>query len=126
VLVVRLPGATFPLAEERTPMTDSAATSPATAPVHLIPWFVAKPGFEDDLRQLLAALQTASRRDDGCLEYSVFSDEQDPRTFLLYEKWTSSEALDAHNEQQHVKEFLRSAEPFMAGDLRVHRLRPIS
>jgi len=107
-------------------MTDSAPGSPATAPAQLIPLFVAKPGFEDELRQLLADLQTASRQDEGCLEYSVFSDEQDPRTFLLYEKWTSSAALDAHNEQQHVKEFLRAAEPCMAQDLLVYRLRPIS
>jgi quinol monooxygenase YgiN len=107
-------------------MTDPALGSPATAAVQLIPLFVAKPGFEDELRQLLADLQKASRQDEGCLEYSVFSDEQDPRTFLLYEKWTSSAALDAHNEQQHVKEFLRAAEPCMAEDLLVHRLRPIS
>jgi quinol monooxygenase YgiN len=60
------------------------------------------------------------------LEYSVFNDAEAPGTFLLYEKWTSSAALDVHNEQQHVKDFLVAAQEVMARDLRVHRLHPLS
>jgi quinol monooxygenase YgiN len=107
-------------------MTDAVPGAPATTAVHLIPVFEAKPGFEHELARLLSELQTASRRDDGCLEYSVFNDAEAPGTFLLYEKWTSSTALDVHNEQQHVKDFLVAAQRVMARDLRVHRLDPLS
>jgi quinol monooxygenase YgiN len=107
-------------------MTDTVPGPPAATAVHLIPVFEAKPGREDELGRLLAVLQTASRLDAGCVEYSVFSDEESPGTFLLYEKWTSSGALDAHNKHQHVKDFLESAEQVMARDLKVHRLRPVS
>jgi quinol monooxygenase YgiN len=102
-------------------MTDAIPGAPAPTAVRLIPVFEAKPGFEDELARLLSDLQTASRLDDGCLEYSVFNDAEAPGTFLLYEKWTSSTALDVHNEQQHVKDFFVSAKQVMARDLRVFR-----
>ncbi|MCO4252006.1 putative quinol monooxygenase [Pseudarthrobacter raffinosi] len=107
-------------------MTAATTGSPTSGPVHLIPIFVAEQGSADELKRLLTVLQNASRLDPGCLEYSVFGDEQDPDTFLLCEKWTSSEALDAHNEQPHVVDFVESAAQFMAEPLRVHRLRPIA
>ena len=107
-------------------MTDAVPGAPATTAVHLIPVFEAKRGFEHELSRLLSELQAASRLDDGCLEYSVFKDAEEPGTFLLYEKWTSSTALEVHNEQQHVKDFLVAAKQVMARDLRVHRLDPLS
>jgi quinol monooxygenase YgiN len=108
-------------------MTNAVPGAPATTTaVHLIPVFEAKPGYEHELGRLLSELQNASRRDDGCLEYSVFNDEEAPGTFLLYEKWTSSTALDMHNEQQHVNDFLVAAQHVLARNLRVHRLNPLS
>lgn len=107
-------------------MTDALPGAPAATAVRLIPVFEAKPGSEDELARHLSDLQTASRLDDGCLEYSVFNDAEAPGTFLLYEKWASTTALAVHNEQQHVKDFLVSAEQVMARDLRVYRPGPNS
>lgn len=105
-------------------MTNAPAPASETA-TYLLPVFKAKPGHARELEQLLAALQTASRQDDGCIEYSVFNDEQDPHSFLLYEKWTDAGALVLHNDKQHVIDFLASAAEHMAEPLNVHRLRPI-
>jgi quinol monooxygenase YgiN len=105
-------------------MTDAVPDVPDSTVLRLIPVFEARPGFEDELARLLSDLQTASRLDDGCLEYSVFNHAEAPGTFVLYEKWASSTALDLHNEQPHVKDFLVSAAPVMARDLRVFRPLP--
>lgn len=106
-------------------MTNTPAPANDTA-TYVIPVFKAKPGHADELEQLLAVLQTASRRDDGCIDYTVIIDEQDRNTFLLYEKWTDADAMVLHNEKQHVVDFLASAAEHMAEPLNVHRLRPIA
>jgi quinol monooxygenase YgiN len=102
-------------------MTDAAPSATATSTVRLIPVFEAKPGSEHELARLLSELQAASRRDAGCVEYLVFRDDESPNTFVLYEEWTSSAALDAHNELQHVTDFLAAAEPLLARKLSVYR-----
>lgn len=38
----------------------------------------------------------ASRAEQGCLEYLFSADPLDARRVVLYERWTSQEALDAH------------------------------
>jgi len=37
-----------------------------------------------------------SRNESGCLEYTFSADPLDPGRVLLYERWESQEALDAH------------------------------
>jgi quinol monooxygenase YgiN len=102
-------------------MTVTEPGAPETTTVRLIPVFQAKPGSEDELARLLIDLQEASRRDAGCLEYAFVTDGESPDTFVLYEEWTSSATLAAHNEQKHVKDFFAAAERIMARELRVYR-----
>lgn len=37
-----------------------------------------------------------SRGEDGCLEYTFSADPLDPGRVVLFERWASQEALDAH------------------------------
>lgn len=41
-------------------------------------------------------MMRASRAEDGCLEYTYAADPIDPRRVVLFERWASQEALDAH------------------------------
>src|SRR5262245_5307170 len=38
----------------------------------------------------------ASRAEPGCLEYTLSADPIDPGRIVLFERWASQEALDAH------------------------------
>jgi quinol monooxygenase YgiN len=38
----------------------------------------------------------ASRAEPGCLEYTLSADPVDPSRVVLFERWASQEALDAH------------------------------
>ena len=38
----------------------------------------------------------ASRAEPGCLEYTLSADPIDPSRIVLFERWSSQEALDAH------------------------------
>ena len=95
-------------------MTNLLPVRQDTAEVWLMPIFIAKAGYEADLQEALTVLQAESRQDPGCLEYTVFSDDQRPGTFVLFEGWTCREELTAHNEESHVKEFVKEAAPLLA------------
>ncbi|WP_223256929.1 putative quinol monooxygenase [Arthrobacter globiformis] len=96
-----------------------------TAEVWLMPVFIAKAGHETDLQDVLRALQAESRKDPGCLEYTVFSDDQRPGTFVLIEGWASREDLQAHNEEAHVKDFVKEVEPLLAVPFSVTPCTPL-
>lgn len=95
-------------------MTEPLLTRKGTDEVWLMPVFIAKAGHEAELQEALLALQTLSRKDPGCLEYTVFTDDHRPGTFVLFEGWSRSEDLKAHNDEKHVKEFVKAVEPLLA------------
>lgn len=97
-----------------------------TAEVWLMPVFIAKAGHEADLQEALHSLQTLSRKDPGCLEYTVFSDGRRPGTFVLFEGWARDEDLEAHNEENHVKEFVKAVELLLAVPFSVTPLTPLT
>jgi len=95
------------------------------AQVWLMPVFTAKAGHEATLHEALLGLQSLSRKDSGCLEYTVFSDDQRPGTFVLIEGWARHEDLKAHNEEVHVKEFVDGVQSLLAVPFSVTPITPL-
>jgi quinol monooxygenase YgiN len=106
-------------------MTELNPARQITRDIWLMPVFIAKEGREADLHEALQLLQAASRNDPGCLEYTVFSDDQRPGMFVLLERWASREALTAHNEETHVTEFITNCEQLVALPFTVTSLTPL-
>ncbi len=50
----------------------------------------------DEIRDLLAEQGRLSRAEPGCLRFEVYHSQNDPRMFILVERWASQEALDVH------------------------------
>lgn len=94
--------------------------------VWLMPVFTARAGQEATLHEALVGLQSASREDSGCLEYTVFSDDQRPGTFVLFEGWARPEDLKAHNEELHVKEFVNRVQSLLAAPFTVTPITPLA
>lgn len=106
-----------------------ATTLPAqrsASDIWLMPVFIAKEGRGDEVREALAKLQSASRNDPGCLEYTVFTDDQRSGTFVLLEGWARNEDLEAHNEEDHVKDFVKGVDPLLAVPFSVTPLTPLT
>ncbi|UUL76121.1 antibiotic biosynthesis monooxygenase [Pseudarthrobacter sp. Fe7] len=106
-------------------MTNTTVSQDETQ-VWLMPVFTAKAGHEATLHEALLGLQSLSRKDSGCLEYTVFSDDQRPGTFVLIEGWTRNEDLTAHNEEAHVKEFVDGVQPLLAEPFSVTPITPLA
>jgi quinol monooxygenase YgiN len=107
-------------------MPNPLPTRQETTEVWLMPVFIAKAGHEADLQEALHSLQTLSRKDPGCLEYTVFSDVQRPGTFVLFEGWAHNEDLEAHNEEDHVKKFVKEVDQLLTVPFSVTPLTPLA
>ena len=91
--------------------------------VVLVPEFHAKSGRESELRGRLVRLAALSRREAGCLEYTLLEDPSDPARLSIFERWVDRDALDAHDATSYVREFAASFDHLLEEPLAVRRLR---
>lgn len=60
-------------------------------------FMTAKAGREDEMRELAPSLTESTRaEDEGCINYVFHQRVDNPREFVLYERWRDRAALDAH------------------------------
>tara|TARA_R110000823_G_scaffold210224_5_gene340497 strand:- start:38295 stop:38594 length:300 start_codon:yes stop_codon:yes gene_type:complete len=60
------------------------------------------------LTHAITAMETASRAEPGCLDYTFSVELSDPEVIRITEKWASLEALQAHFATPHMAEFQSS------------------
>lgn len=89
----------------------------------------AKPGKEQELRQVIQGLVTPTRSEPGCISYEFHTVEDRPGVFIAYERWVSQAALNAHLKTAPLQNFARRAPELMEGTLEsglrlLHPLRP--
>ena len=77
------------------------------------------------LRAELVKLLAPTRAEAGCRVYELLQADADSRDFLFYEVWESKAALDAHLQQPHVQQFLRSSGDLLDGPLDITMWRVI-
>lgn len=65
--------------------------------------WVAKPGEEERIVEILATLTPLTRAEPGCRMYLAHRSLDDPRTFFLYEQYDDEAAFAAHAESDHVR-----------------------
>jgi quinol monooxygenase YgiN len=58
------------------------------------------------LIELLTTLQDASRKDDGCVNYGFWQAIEDEHAFIAVEEWRDRDALAAHLQTPHIREFM--------------------
>lgn len=64
-----------------------------------------KPGLDRPLRAALAALQSATRQEPGCVEFTFFQAISEPDSFVLLEHFVDQAALDEHMTLEHTRAF---------------------
>jgi quinol monooxygenase YgiN len=75
----------------------------------------AKPGRVEDLKRELLRLVAPTRVEDGCINYDLHQDKENPATFVFYENWTSKEALDKHLQSPHILNYLEREDELLEG-----------
>ena len=57
------------------------------------------------LREAIGKMETASRAESGCLDYTFSVEVSNPASIRITEKWESVEILKAHFATPHMAEF---------------------
>jgi quinol monooxygenase YgiN len=73
-----------------------------------------RPDQRDGLVALLMTLQTASREDDGCVDYGFSAAIEDENSFIAVEEWRDRDALAAHLREPHIRDFMAALPAFVA------------
>ena len=54
-------------------------------------------------------MMDATRKEPGCVSYTMSADVQDPSVFHVFEEWESQGALDQHFQAPHMAKFQAAA-----------------
>ncbi len=75
----------------------------------------AKSGMEDLVGESLKQLIAPTRAEAGCLDYILHRDNNDPASWILYERWASRADLDAHFQQPYMQQLLARGPQMLEG-----------
>jgi quinol monooxygenase YgiN len=70
----------------------------------------AKAGKINFVKAELLKLIEPTRAEEGCLNYDLHQDFEDPRHFLFYENWESRELWQSHMKALHISELKAATE----------------
>ncbi len=62
-----------------------------------------------------------TRRETGCISYTLSSDVEDEGLFHIFEEWESPEALGAHFKAPHMARFQAAAAGFGIKEMKLQR-----
>jgi len=68
--------------------------------------WIAKPGNEETVHDILQQMGEASRQEPGVITYTTHVDPENPREFFIYEKYHDISGLEAHQDTAHFRELV--------------------
>lgn len=72
-------------------------------PIVLIVKWIAEPGKEEEIADILRVMTERTRNEPGCLSYEVFRSFEDPHEFMLVEAYKDQDAVTAHGQTDYFK-----------------------
>ncbi len=79
-----------------------------------------------DAKRAALAIVADSRAEAGCINYDFHQAIDDETIFLWHETWTNSEAIEAHGNSLHFREFSQAIKDFTEEPLQVTLTKMIS
>ncbi|MCL9783615.1 antibiotic biosynthesis monooxygenase [Vibrio sp. S4M6] len=58
----------------------------------------------------LIKLINITRSEEGCINYDLHQDNENPAHFMFYENWASRELWQVHMETQHLQDYMQATE----------------
>ena len=78
----------------------------------------------DALKEAIAAMEAASRAEDGCHDYTFSVELNNPNVIRITERWDSMEALEVHFKTAHMAVFQKAmaARPATGGGVHFYEV----
>ena len=70
----------------------------------------AKPDAIERVRSALDKVIEITRQEEGCLQYDLHQDNENPAHFMFFENWESREHWQEHMNAPHLKEYRTATE----------------
>ena len=74
----------------------------------------AKPDQIELVKAELERLLPITRKEEGCLQYDLHQDNEDPAHFLFYETWDSRALWQAHMNAPHLAAYMKATDGAVA------------
>jgi quinol monooxygenase YgiN len=85
---------------------------------------VAKQESRENVQRELLKLIKPTRKENGCIEYNLHQDNEDPAIYIFYEIWENSACLESHMNTDHFKNFVNVVGS-MVEEIVVHKMTRI-
>lgn len=69
---------------------------------------VAKRECLESVKNELLKLITPTRKENGCIEYNLHQDNEEPAVFIFYETWENLASLESHMNTDHFKNYVNA------------------
>ncbi len=86
---------------------------------------VVKDGKIPEFKALAARLILVSRKEKGCLGYTLCQDVREERAFSFIEEWRDGETLAAHMKSKHFNEIVALLNSMQDGETVAHVYREV-
>ncbi|MEO1653383.1 MAG: putative quinol monooxygenase [Bacteroidota bacterium] len=80
------------------------------AKLSIIAHITAKADKVELVKAELEKLISPTRQEEGCQQYDLHQDNENPAHFMFYENWDSRELWQKHMENQHLKAYMAATE----------------
>ncbi|MFZ3207264.1 MAG: putative quinol monooxygenase [Geobacteraceae bacterium] len=71
---------------------------------------VAKKESVESVKNELLKLIAPTRKEDGCIDYCLHQDNDNPAVFIFHENWKSEKCLARHMDSDHFKNYVRAVD----------------
>ena len=81
-----------------------------TIPFTIVARIEAKKNSVDLVKLELLKLIGTTRKEQGCIQYDLHQDNENPEIFVFYENWENRDVWQAHMNNDHIKAYLDATE----------------
>ena len=71
---------------------------------------VSKKEAVQSVRSELLKLIAPTRNEEGCLDYALHQDNDDPALFIFHERWESPAHFEKHRNSEHFKAYISATD----------------
>ena len=80
-----------------------------------------KPESRKEGLAVMKTMESATRLEDGCHDYTFYADMENPNRFFLFELWESQSHLDAHVQTPHMAKFKKDVGDLISEPMDISR-----
>lgn len=78
----------------------------------------------ESVKAELLKMVAPTREEDGCINYDLHQDNDDPAVFVFYENWASAACLEKHMNSEHFKAYVKAIDGLIEEKV-VHKMARI-